>query len=368
MSRVCLLLAIVLGGCPAPLFSSLHRPEPVAPSRSYTRSPEAGSCPSEAAAQPWRVACLPGDFNAYVASRPVRRVEVQTWDGGRARGPSIRVDGDSARLGDRTLALGAVEALWLYDTTPADRLTNAAVATGTTAALGAGLGLVAGAAHPDATALRGSARGLALGASLGLALAWLADDPGERFEVVGWHNPALVTGPPGLLVTEAEESSRAGWAVGSRACGRDLPPEAGWIGRCVTPAVLTERARADWVRQIDVVLRSGRRLRGRDLTVTDAEAMLDGTRQPLAEVARIELRVPAGPVRVLRPMARGLRTGLGLGVILGAGTALASGDADAIWRTAVVTGSLGAASGFSLGLLRGPDRVRDVTYLPAPGP
>ena len=234
------------------------------------------------------------------------------------------------------------------------------------AGLGAGIGALSG----NETVNTGEAtlRGLGTGAVVGLAFAAMARgaESSDRFEVVGWASPETVPQGRSVLAQAGRQPSQS--IYDDQACGHPLPPGAVWIDRCEDAQTLTTRAGAYWVEAVEVHLRDGGHLRGRDLLVTDAEVVLDGVRQSRDGVSRIELSAPYGRFRVVRPTAKGALTGAAYGLLFGAAVAIGSGDADGLWRGAAVGGGLGAASGLTLGLARGRDRVRDVTYLPPPGP
>ena len=361
-------LAVLLCGCPPPRFSSLHRPEPVAPLPRYSFAVPVsdGSCPArtDSTARPLWVGCLPDAFNAHVASRRPERIDVVTVRE-RLSGPSIRVQGDTARLGSLRIPMDRVDHISVVDD-GAQRLGPTGLVVGTMAGFGAGIGALSG----NESVGRGQAtlRGLGAGAIVGLALAAAAQgaESRERFEVVGWSSPETTPQGRSVLVEEpGREPPR--WTDGE-ACGHPLPPGAVWVRRCEDAQTLTQRAGAYWVETVRVHLRAGGHLSGRDLLVTDDAVVLDGVRQPRAEVSRIELAAPYGPFRVVRPTARGALTGAAYGLLFGAAVWAGSGDADGLWRGAALGGGLGATSGLTLGLARGRDRVRDVTYLPAPGP
>ena len=367
---VLLLLAVALSGCVPPLFSSLHRPEPLAPPPRYAFvvPVSEGSCPArtDSTASPFRVSCLPGDFNAHVASRRPERIGVATVDRRTLSGPSIWVRGDTARLGSLSVPLERVDHLTLVQ--PADngqRLRATGLVVGTMAGFGAGVGALSG----NETVATGEAtlRGFGAGAVVGLAFAAVARgvESSERFEVVGWSSPETAPQGRSVLAQVGRQPSRE---IGGQACGHPLPPSAVWIDRCEDAQTLTTRAGAYWVEAVEVHLRDGGHLSGRDLLVTDTDVVLDGVRQPRAAVSRIELSAPYGRFRVVRPAAKGALTGAAYGLLFGAAVAIGSGDADGLWRGAALGGGLGATSGLTLGLARGRDRVRDVTYLPDPGP
>lgn len=330
---------------------------------------EDGSCPprTDSTAMRWWVACLPDDFNAHVASRRPDRIDVVTADGRSVSGPSILVRNDTAHVGARSVPMNRVDHLYVSD--PRDqsqRLLTSAAVVGFTAGAGAGIGALSG---NDAVS-RGDAslRGLGAGAVVGLAFAAMGQrtSGGERFEVVGWVDAESAPQRRSLLSLESDNEVPS-WGS-DVACGHPLPPGVVWVDRCEDANTLTTRAGAYWVDAVEVHLRAGGHLRGRDLTVTESEVVLDGIRQSWSEVSRIELTAPYGPFRVIRPVAKGALTGAAYGLLFGAASWIGSGDSDGLWIGSVIGGGLGAASGLTLGLGRGRDRVRDVTYLPDSGP
>ena len=380
------LLALTLSGCVPPAFSRLVREPPVVPPAAPRMAvpdvgpfrpygPPAlgpGSCPPVSDSTATRlVACLPDDFNAHVASREPAGVEVQTLSGRRVRGPSIWVRRDTAFLGERAVPMASVDGVWVEDRrSTAGRVRRIATSTLVPAVVGGALSTLGGLFDPERSAFEDAGGAAIGGATVGLVTGLLLDrvPRGEIFDVEGWHDPALAPGPPGLLAPGAEARDQQPSSYGVD-CGRPAPPEAPWVGRCTTPGALAARAGAGWAERVEVYLRDGGHLSGRRLALTDSTLTLDGVRQPLASVLRVDLRVPGdrGPWDVARPALRGALEGAVYGLVLGAGARLA-GSEDPFWSFPLVTGSVGFATGLTLGLVRTRDRARDVTWIAAPEP
>lgn len=323
---------------------------------------------------PWGVTCTPAEFNVHIATRRPDWIEAWLLDGRVVRGRSILVENDTALLGRRTVPMASVGGLLLVEGRDLGSRTRVVgTSVGSFAVTGAALGALSGVANPEATAGQGTQRGAVGGAVVGLGIGLLADGIRRTHpvRVEGWHDPALAPSGPGLLVpTDSTASSRL-WdrdAVSDGRCGYPVTSGTGWLSRCTPTNVLTQRSGADWVDEVTVQLRDGGHIQGRDLVVTDTEVVLDGVRQPLTAVSRVELRALEGPWRVIRPTAKGALAGLRYGLVMGAGIALAVNDADRLWQVPLGMSAFGASTGLTLGLARGRVRLRDVTHLPAPGP
>lgn len=359
MRRLLLLpLAILLGGCPPPLPTpAIVREAP--PERPVRASfePRTSTCPeADSLFNPYSFRCSPAGFNRRVASVPPDRIGVRSIGGRLDSSPSILVRRDTAFLTDRAVPMDAVERIWLIDE-PSGSVR--AQAMGISVLTSVVFGALIGAAYPEAevgvgrSTLRGVAGGAGLGLTFGFAAQSLAERRVQPVEVVGW------TEPPRLINTLAPEAE----------CPDDTAsgPTRRWYRRaCFTPAELTARAGADWVRIIDLHLRDGGHIRGEALALTSTEAVLDGQTVRLGDVDRIELRHPHSPLRPVRMAAKSALVGAAYGAILGAGSALASGDADVLWQVPAVFGAVGGAGGLTVGLLGPGDAARDVTYVPAP--
>ena len=358
-------LALVLAGCPPPQFSALYREPP--PPRSMflngTDCPPADSVRSSY----FGVACLPDEFNRRAAG--AERVEVQTFGGRTVRGRRVEVRDDTVFVESRAVPLASAESVRLYDGRSArDRAVAVAASTAVTAGILGGLGLIgdtAGGGGEDGLR-QGLRHGLGIGAGVGLSLGVLlatGDAPGERFEVHGWADRPH---PANVLVPEDDRTLRPG-PPDEGACGAPLPPEAppyfDAFVRCVTPAELRARAGAGWVEAIDLHLADGGLVRADSLAFRGGQVLVGGRALPLADVARIDLRHPRPPLQPLWTTARGAAWGAGLGALAGLGIWAGTGDPDAVWQAAAITGSVGAAGGALVGLAR-RDEARDVTYLP----
>ena len=313
---VLLPLAVLLSACPPPRFSSLNRPEPAAPPPRYSFATPVsqGSCPAltDSTAVPFWVGCLPDDFNAHVASRRPERVDMETVDRRTLSGPSIVVQGDTARLGSLRVPMNRVDHLSIVQ--PEDngqRLRAAGLVVGTTAGLGAGIGALSG--NEAVGTGEATLRGLGAGGVVGLAFVAMAQgfESSERFEVVGWATPE--TAPQGRSVLVQEAGLQPSQWVGDQACGHPLPP-----GRRLDPPL---RGRPDPEHPSRRVLGRGRRgppprwrapPRARPRGHRRRGSCSTASASRSAAVSRIELSAPYGPFRVARPTAKGALTGAAL--------------------------------------------------------
>ena len=372
MRATLLLLIVGLGGCVFPLSSRLQRDPLLAPIDPRSRSVAPEDVPCSDSVRTWSVvACSPDAFNGYLAERPPSAVDVWTLDGAVSRGDGLRVRRDTAFLGAQAIPMERVDALELIRRRDAvERLALVGGSTAVVAGIAGTLRLIGTVANPDGEGA-GVLKTAAGGAFVGLAFGLLANagDPGQPFAVEGWLDPSLAPDAPGLLARDGSTSVMT-WGVtdGAPACGATVPDGAGYVTRCTPPDVLTTRSGGSWVDRVTVQLRDGGHLTGRDLVVTDDILTLDGASRSLSAVERVELQALDGRWHVLRRTAKGAFVGVAYGLALGAGIAALSGDTEPLWVTPAVIGGLGAGGGLTVGLVRGRARVRDVTFVPEPGP
>ena len=302
----CLLLvplATLLCGCPPPLYSVLYRESP-APQGLFYR---ATSCsPADSGRVLGTVACQPDEFNRLAASGTGARADVKTYDGRRVRGESIRVERDTAFVGTQAVPMALVGQIHL-----AGR--------------------------------------------------------GGRFDVFGWPDAPHAANV--LVPSDAPREPRPGSPYGP-GCATSVPAAVPYVRsfvRCVTPAELTARAGAAWVREVEVQFAGDGAVRGRDLTVSDGAAVVDGQSVALADVDRILLRHPYGPLRPARRTLKATAYGAAWGVLVGSAFALSNGDADTLWRGAAIGGGVAGIGALAVNLLAPNDAARDVTYVSSLG-
>lgn len=326
-----------------PVFSALVNPE-AEPDLRGRFVPSEGECDAERVVA---LTCTPDEFPAALAAVDPDRIVGQRWDGRKVAGRSILVGRDSARIGETSLPLADLERLWLEtDPTPEVYATMLAVP-----AVTAGLGGLSGLGPDGPSVLEGAA----VGAGIGLALAVLARPRplGRRFEVVGWAPPPR---PDNRLDADAD------------GCASEWYPARVyyWEPDCIAPDEVEARATANWVRQVDVVLRNGTRIEGTSVELGPTAAALDGRAVSYAELSRIELRAPPPPLAPLRTGARWAFEGGLMGAAIGSGVALAYGDPNAIWQSAAIGAAVTGMTGAILQLAFPRQGTRDVYVLPEP--
>ena len=295
-------LAAALWGCPPPLYSALYR-EPPAPQGVSHR---ATSCAlADGGRVLGTVACQPDAFNRLATSGTPARADVRTYDGRRVRGEPIRIERDTAFVGARAVPMGLVRQIHL-----AGR--------------------------------------------------------GGRFDVFGWPDAPHAANV--LVPSDAPREPRPTSPYGpgcAEAASVPLPYAPSYV-RCSTPEELTSRAGAAWVREVEVRLAGGGAVRGRALAVAGEAAVVDGRAIALADVDRIVLRHPYGPLRPARRTLKAAAYGAAWGFLVGSAAALANDDPDALWRGAAVGGGIAGAGALTVNLLVPGDAARDVTYVPQP--
>ena len=273
--------------------------EPPVPQGTFYR---ATSCPpADSGRGLGTVACQPDEFNRLAASGV--GADVRTYDGRRVRGESIRVERDTAFVGAETVPMALVRTVHL----PPGR--------------------------------------------------------GGRFDVFGW--PGAPHAANVLVPGDTPRDPRPTSPYGP-GCTTPIPaavPFAPSYVRCSTPEELASRAGAAWVREVEVRLAEGGVVRGRTLTVTGEAAVVDGRVVPLAEVDRVVLRHPYGPLRPARRTLKATAYGAAWGLLIGSAFALSSGDADALWRSAAIGGGVAGAGAMAVSLLAPNDAARDETFV-----
>ena len=292
-------LVALLCGCPPPVYSTLYR-EPPPPQGTFYR---ATSCPpADSGRVLGTVACLPDEFNRLAATGEPARADVRTYDGRRVRGEAIRIERDTAYVGEATVPMALVREVRL-------------------------------------------------------------PGRGGPFRVLGWPDTPHAANVlvPGDTPRDPRPTSPYG-----PGCATPMPEAVPYVEsfvRCTTPAELTSRAGAAWVREVEVRLAEGGVVRGRTLTVTDESAVVDGRTVPLANVDRIVLRHPYGPLRSARRTLKATAYGAAWGLLAGSAVALSSGDADTLWRGATVGGGVAGLGALTVNLVALNDAAHDETYL-----
>ena len=359
MPRLLVLLAVVLWGCPAPVYSTLAREATPDVGRGVLASPPGTGCPAPDSARAARwFRCEPDGFNALLAARAPDRVGVVPIGGGVVWSRTLRVERDTAFLDGRAVPMRDVDHLRIDDDEDdlGRRATAVVAFTGVFGGFAAGLGFGGAATHGDTgAAVDATIVGTSLGLALGLAVA--SGGESQRVVPVGW---AVRPRPNNVL------------DVGGDGCAGAAPRAVPGLFQsyvhCVGPDEVTAKAAADWVRVVEVRLRDGGVLTGSALALAPRAVQVDGRAVPFAEVESVALRRPHPPLRTARLTVRSALVGAAYGSVLGAGIALATGDPDDFWPAPLAFGAVGGAGGLAVGLLQGRDAVRDVTFLPDPAP